>query len=142
MERTSDNFVQARDGLMWFGGLWTTIVTTVTVAKAAGKPVPALAAIPIFMGGFMLTNMCVTLPLSRLKGGQARSTTALLVGTTLPTEGRCSGADSTYFYLAGGINHGRARIGQYGESQMGAGENMVVTLDTRACFLCPCSHSG
>jgi hypothetical protein len=104
MERTSDNFVQARDGLMWFGGLWTTIVTTVTVAKAAGKPVPALAAIPIFMGGFMLTNMCVTLPLSRLKGGQARSTTALLVGTTLPTEGRCSGADSTYFYLAGGIN--------------------------------------
>jgi hypothetical protein len=53
------NVRQARDGLMWFGGLWTTIVTTVTVAKAAGKPVPAVAAIPIVMGGFMLTNMCV-----------------------------------------------------------------------------------
>jgi hypothetical protein len=53
----STGMAKARDSLMWFGGLWSTFVTGVTLAKLAGKPVPAVAAIPVVLGGFGLTNM-------------------------------------------------------------------------------------
>lgn len=47
---------QARDSLQWYSGLYTAGVTGACVAGIAGK-LPKAAAIPIVMGGFMLTNM-------------------------------------------------------------------------------------
>merc|ERR1711865_311863 len=51
------SIAQARDSLQWFGGLYTTLVGAVTVAKVAGKPVPAPVLIPIVLGGFGLANI-------------------------------------------------------------------------------------
>eukprot|EP00656_Telonema_subtile_P008675 TRINITY_DN14050_c0_g1_i2.p2 TRINITY_DN14050_c0_g1~~TRINITY_DN14050_c0_g1_i2.p2 ORF type:complete len:159 (-),score=30.50 TRINITY_DN14050_c0_g1_i2:177-653(-) len=53
----SVSMAQARDFLMWYGGLYTVVVSGITVAVLAKKPVPKLAAIPVVMGGFALTNV-------------------------------------------------------------------------------------
>ena len=48
---------KARDSLLIFGSVYSTLVSGITVAKLAGKPVPAAAAIPFVVGGVMLGNM-------------------------------------------------------------------------------------
>eukprot|EP00470_Lotharella_oceanica_P002142 CAMPEP_0170170126 /NCGR_PEP_ID=MMETSP0040_2-20121228/3081_1 /TAXON_ID=641309 /ORGANISM="Lotharella oceanica, Strain CCMP622" /LENGTH=165 /DNA_ID=CAMNT_0010409303 /DNA_START=20 /DNA_END=517 /DNA_ORIENTATION=- len=53
----SINIARARDSLQWYGGLYATFITGVSLAKISGKPVPAIAAVPAVIGGFMLTNM-------------------------------------------------------------------------------------
>merc|ERR1712216_923377 len=49
----------ARDSLQWYGTLYGCIVSAVTLKAVVGGPksVPPIAAAPIVMGGFMLTNM-------------------------------------------------------------------------------------
>ena len=41
----SIGIAKARDSLMWFGGLYSTLVTGVTLATIAGKHVPPVAAV-------------------------------------------------------------------------------------------------
>merc|ERR1711934_144114 len=49
---------QMRDMLQWYGGLYSAIVTAITIkAITPGPKVPHVAAIPVVMGGFMLCNI-------------------------------------------------------------------------------------
>lgn len=41
----------------WYGGLYSALLTGITVAKLGGKKVPGAAGIPVVVGGFMLCNM-------------------------------------------------------------------------------------
>ena len=51
------NIAKARDSIHIFGSLWLTLLSGVSVAKIAGKPVPSVVGIPILAGGVLLGNM-------------------------------------------------------------------------------------
>lgn len=51
------NISKARDNLQIFGSAWAIFVSGLLAAKAARKPVPPIAAIPVFVGGFLLGNI-------------------------------------------------------------------------------------
>jgi hypothetical protein len=51
------NVAKARDNLQIFGSAWLTLVTGVSVAKAAGRHVPGILGIPVLVGGLVLGNM-------------------------------------------------------------------------------------
>lgn len=51
------NIAKARDSIHIFGSLWLTLVSGVSIAKIAGKPVSPVVGIPILAGGVLLGNM-------------------------------------------------------------------------------------
>lgn len=53
----SINIARARDTLQVFGSAWLTLVTGVTAATIAKRPVPHLVYVPIVVGGLALGNM-------------------------------------------------------------------------------------
>jgi len=50
---------QARDNLMWYGGLYTSLLSCVTVQAVKGgvASVPKVLAVPVAVGGFTLLNL-------------------------------------------------------------------------------------
>lgn len=51
------NIAKARDNLMIFGTAWGTLTVGVVAGKLAGKPVPAMAGVPVVVGALLLGNM-------------------------------------------------------------------------------------
>mmetsp|Transcript_14822 Transcript_14822/g.18833 ORF Transcript_14822/g.18833 Transcript_14822/m.18833 type:complete len:186 (-) Transcript_14822:687-1244(-) len=51
------NIARARDNIQIFGTAWISLVSVITVAKIAKKPVPGVAAVPVVVGGLLLGNM-------------------------------------------------------------------------------------
>lgn len=51
------NVAKARDNLQIFGSAWLTLVSGVSVVKAAGRQVPGILGVPIVVGGLLLGNM-------------------------------------------------------------------------------------
>jgi predicted XRE-type DNA-binding protein len=53
----SVSIAQARDSLMWFGSLYSLLITGLSTAFLLKKPVSKLVGIPVTLGGFGLLNM-------------------------------------------------------------------------------------
>ena len=53
----SVNLAQSRDSLMWFSGLYSLYLLSLSVAILSRRNVPKVAGIPILIGGFGLLNM-------------------------------------------------------------------------------------
>jgi len=51
------NIARARDQLQIFGTAWLTLVSGVSIATLAKRPVPPIAGVPIVVGGIMLGNL-------------------------------------------------------------------------------------
>eukprot|EP00525_Craspedostauros_australis_P005216 CAMPEP_0198114416 /NCGR_PEP_ID=MMETSP1442-20131203/5810_1 /TAXON_ID= /ORGANISM="Craspedostauros australis, Strain CCMP3328" /LENGTH=170 /DNA_ID=CAMNT_0043771723 /DNA_START=138 /DNA_END=650 /DNA_ORIENTATION=+ len=51
------NIAKARDSLYIFGSVWLTLVSGVSTAVVLKKPVNHVVAVPIVIGGIMLSNM-------------------------------------------------------------------------------------
>jgi hypothetical protein len=51
------NIARARDTIWIYGSAWATFVGGLATAKLIGKPVPAVAGVPVVIGAIVLGNM-------------------------------------------------------------------------------------